>query len=375
MRKSKRGFKNAEIRRSYIRLYEEELRDLLGNVLQLDKIRKVNGRKGVNFQFCCPFHGENRPSAGILLDGSGSMYGQCYTCGEKFSLPKLYAEVMQVSVHSAIEELETRYRTETRTEIMNFNSLKTYETLQEENVGAKKVLPRKALAPFRSGKETHSYYYDRGFTTEDVERFSIGWDRKRKRITIPFFHSNGDLAGFTGRAVLEQKLPSGKLSKNYIHNYGNEPKYFLYDNVKIGDLLYMSHDFPRGEKTAILVEGVLDVQWLKKIGVDNVLSTIIASPSINRDGSSAAKDILHELAVDRVILALDNDRAGRVGEEQFYDLLKDDFIVMKADYPEGYNDVMGDDKLPPLDKEQVSTMIGNAKHYGVKNLTKKLKRY
>lgn len=344
---------------------------LLKLELSLGKVRRHTGRKGINWMFCCPWHGENRPSCGLVLMDDGSAIGQCYTCEETFSLPKLYAHVKNITIQDAIEELEEKYRSEIRTDIHGLNKVKRYEDIedeQHERARSRTELPKVKLAPYRSGKETHQYFFDRGFDEKDMEIHKIGWDKVRKRITIPFFHMDGTLSGFSGRAVLEQKLPSGKLSQNYIKHYGNEPKYYLYNNVPIGELMYGSHNFPEGNDTAILVEGLFDRIWMFKQGFENSLATIIAKMTVLRDGGSPQKDILHAMGIKKVVLFLDNDQAGDVGRKIAYELLKDDFIVLDAKYPEGYNDVLGDAERPPMTKKQIDQCIKIAKPFGTKKL-------
>ena len=302
----------------------------------------------------------------------GVVIGQCYTCEEKFTLPKLYAHVKDMSIMEAIDELEEQYRSEIRTDILGMGKIKHYEDIQAEERERRKrrELPLTKLAPYRSGKETHEYFFNRGFDEDDMEIHKIGWDRTRKRVTIPLFHADGTLSGFSGRAVLEQKLPSGKLSNKYLKLYGEEPKYYLYDNVPIGELLYGSHNFELIDDTAILVEGLLDRIWMYKQGFPNSLATIIAKMTILRDGSSPQKDILHELGVKKVILMHDADEAGDVGRKLAYDLLKDDFVVLSAEYPKGYKDVLGEPRegIEPMSRKQIQAMINKAVPYGRKKL-------
>ena len=127
-RSNRRGFNNVKKTGfKVIKLYEDELEKVLKYDLGLDKVRKHTGRKGMNWMFCCPFHGETRPSAGIVMSDDGSMFGQCYTCEETFTLPKLYAHVKDITILEAIEELEEEYRSEIRTDIHGISKIKRYE--------------------------------------------------------------------------------------------------------------------------------------------------------------------------------------------------------------------------------------------------------
>lgn len=348
-----------------MKLAEHELEEILKHDLALDKVKRHSGRKGINYMFCCPFHGENSPSAGIVMDGEGGIYGQCYACEERFSLPKLYGYVKGLEFHDAMSEIEEKFNVDFRSTFESEDKLRRYEDIEEaqEEESKRFELPRSKLAPYRSGKETHPYIFKRGYTKEIVKEAMMGWDRIRKRITIPVFHPDGVLAGIIGRAVLNEKTKSGKVNRKYKEVYGNQPKYFIYDNFPIGEVLYGSHEFYSEDNTAIIVEGTLDRQWLKQLGFTNVLSIIVAKMSMDKKtGYSTQAEILHQLGVKRVIFMHDNDKAGRVGKEVAYEILKDDFICFDTEYPEGQKDPEG------MTKKQVDKMLKNKTRYGRKKL-------
>jgi 5S rRNA maturation endonuclease (ribonuclease M5) len=308
-----------------------------------------------------PFHGERKPSAGILLEG----YGQCYSCEETFSLAKLVAHVQGTSMEDGISYIEEKFNVDMKGTIVNKDKLRRYDDIIEEQEEKPKrfVLPRVKLAPHRSGKQTHKYFFERGFTKKTVKECLIGWDRVRKRVTIPIFHPDGELAGIIGRAVLEQK------TKAYRKVYGNQPKYYIYDNFPIGEVLYGSHEFHSDDDTAILVEGTLDRLWLRELGYTNVLSIIIAKMAIDkRSGTSTQAEILHALGVKKVVFMHDADDAGEVGKSVAYNILKGEFMCYNTEYPEGWKDPLGDKEHPPLTNEQVDEMLENKVLYGRKKM-------
>jgi DNA primase len=336
--------------------------------LDLKKVRKHTGRKGINFMFCCPFHHESRPSAGILLE-NGDAYGQCYGCGETFSLGKLVGHVMDIGTIEGINWLEEKYNVEKK-EFTSTRELSRYEDKQQSKTGKKKerfVLPRSKIAPFRSGKETHNYFFDRGFTKDTVKQNLIGWDRVKKRVTVPIFHPDGELAGIIGRAVLEQ-TKKGKYNPKYRKVYGELPKYYIYENFPIGEVLYGSHDFRFMDETksAILVEGTFDQLWMRQLGFTNCLSIIVAKMAIDKKtGASTQKEILHKLGVKQVIFMHDNDEAGEMGKKVAYDILKEDFVCYDTKYPEGQKDPLG------MSREDVDEMLVNKVRYGKSRRTLK----
>jgi DNA primase len=350
-----------------VKLQEHEVEEIIRYDLGLDRVRRLNGRKGINFQFCCPFHGETKPSAAVLVNNDG-VFGQCFSCKETFGLPKLIAHVQDIEIDEAISYLEEKFNVSMKSTVVGRKKLRRYEETQEvvEKKQKRFELPRVKLAPYRSGKETHKYIFERGFTKKTVKEAMIGWDRKLKRITIPVFHKDGVLAGIIGRAVLDNKIKkNGKMRDNpaYIKMYGNSPKYFIYDNFPIGEVLYGSHEFYSEDDTAIIVEGTLDRLWMKQQGFTNVLSIIIAKMAYNeKTGASVQRDILHSLGVKRVIFMHDNDEAGEVGKEVAYEILKNDFICLEVKYPEDFKDPVG------LSRKKLDKIIAGAKKYGRKEL-------
>ena len=54
-------------------MQDYELEELLQD-LGLGRIKRKNGRKGINMVFSCPNHTDRHPSAGVVIDGQ-SVYG------------------------------------------------------------------------------------------------------------------------------------------------------------------------------------------------------------------------------------------------------------------------------------------------------------
>lgn len=337
---------------------ESELLEVLQEI-GLRKVRKHVGRKGVNYQFCCPFHIESKPSAGIVLENN-SAYGQCFSCKETFSVAKLVAKMLDVSIYEGTIWLQEKYNVTFRYFEADEKTLRRYDDATEGRIETfqRHELPYFKLAPFRSGKETHSYFFERGFDWDDVREHMIGWDRALKRVTIPVFHPDGVLCGFSGRAVLEQKI-DGRLNPAYKRLYGDRPKYYIYDNFPISQVLYGSHNYKSNRKRAIIVEGMFDRIWMYKQGFPEALSIIVAKMSNDHTmDMSHQKNILHKLGVEEVIFAHDNDEAGQVGKEVAYDILKNDFMCFDTQYPDDFKDPVG------MSRQQIQSMIDNKWRYG-----------
>lgn len=325
---------------------EVELQELLED-LGLDKIRMRNGRKGINFTFSCPKHTDRKPSAGVVLDGY-SVYGGCFSCKWRFTLPQLVAECRGINEWDALQEINERFNLHHRK--LRISKFRYYEEEKEEN--KRFELPYMKLAPFKSGKSTHKYFLDRGFNQATVNKFLIGWDRVKKRITIPIFYQDGVLAGIIERAVLDEN------DERYAVMYGNEPKYLIYKNFPIGSIFFGEHCFSPIDETVILVEGSFDIMWMHQLGFTNTLSTIIANLTEKQ------RDFLFKYPIKNVVLFYDNDSAGRKACSVAYELLKPFFRVYTVEYPDNTKDPMD------LDKEHIQAMLDNKKFYWKTSLKK-----
>lgn len=190
-----------------------------------------------------------------------------------------------------------------------------------------------------------------------MKKFLVGWDRVRKRITVPVFYQDGILMGIMGRAIFEMG------TEDYEVLYGEEPKYHIYENYPIGDVLFGEHLFPKGNDTAIIVEGTFDLLWMHQLGFINSLSTIIAN------FTEQQREVLFKLGVKNVVLFYDDDAAGRIACKKAYELLKPFFKVFIVTYPEAEDDEKQD--VMDLDQEQIQKMLDNKRFYWKKSLVRR----
>lgn len=332
-----------------------------------------------NIQFCCPFHGETRPSAGIDIYKE---YGRCFACDETFTLTKLVAYCLGyvneftdhdgklheiIGYKEAEEWLEEKFNVDMK-ELSRDTSkaiMRIDEDDEEEDPKAKRhSINKLQLALYKSGKSTHDYFFSRGFTKETATKFLVGWDKKRQRITVPVLWEDGQPCGIIGRAVIEMSNP--KFFKAY--KEGNNTKYHIYDNFPTGDILFpLPHFKFRGKrKLAILVEGQYDAMWMHQLGFSDTLSTLTSKIAIKKKSRESKQiDQLHSLGVEEVLLLRDNDEPGDIGTKHDYELLKDSFKVYVTKYPKGKHDPQ------QLTKQEVNSMIENMTLFAKK---KKLRR-
>lgn len=302
---------------------------------------------------CCPVHGEHNPSMGVSED---KQVCHCFSCGfvgdfakllsysrpDDFGLdtstPEQERRTSFLAYRRAQEFLESRYELEVRTVGKRLKSVKRYEQQRFLEDDASGILPMFKIAPFMSGKETYSYFFQRGFTKEDLKKFKIGRDLDNKTITIPVFDREGNLVGVIGRYIAKNR------KKNQ--------RYKIYWDFNRGNYLYPLDKVEVKNDTVIIVEGQFDAIRMHSIGFTNTLAMMTGSLS-----RPQAKWLLENCAT--VIWLGDNDARGIEGREKSKELLKGKIDFKVVDYPNDGKDVCD------WSKEEISLMIQDAHSEGL----------
>lgn len=231
-------------------------------------VLKIMPWKGDKIQFCCPIHGESHPSCGINADfspendpGKHLQVFHCFSCGEGGTIPYFLYKSMPDKFRSVAEAqkyLKSKYGVSySYTYDPKTRSVRRYEEFEESLAPTRKVLPRTTLAPFKSGKETYQYFFDRGFDLSDMKKFMIGRDLNSETVTIPAFWEDGTLAGVIGRYV-DLNRPKNMRFKIY-----SFPK---------GSLIYPLDKLQVVKDTIIGVESMFDCMMLHKWGYPNTVA-------------------------------------------------------------------------------------------------------
>lgn len=302
-------------------LTHTQIEDLVLNVCGSNKIRYWKNDK---IQICCPIHQEKHPSCAInahWIPDDGNEVLQvftCFACGKSGTLQKLLYLSRQDLFKNELDAMrfmEERYgisfakKTHTK-----FKHIKRYEELYQEEIQQEllEVKPIYTLAPFKSGKETYNYFFERGFTEEEMKEYMIGRDLKLQTVTIPVFYVNGELAGVIGR-----KLPENCTEYSQ--------RYHIYDFSK-GKLLYPLDKFEVFNGEVILIESQLDAILMRRWGYKNVLATM--GGTITPYQANIIKGLC-----EKVVLLFDNDNGGRNAQERAEKLLKGSVRIKKCTYP------------------------------------------
>lgn len=329
---------------------KEQIEDLLINVLDTPKITQWKGDK---IQFCCTIHGEKNPSCGINLDYSDthSQVFNCFSCGESGSISWLVYRSLPdrfKSVTQAEKFLSKRYGvTFTNFDISGDSGvlLNRYEDryVDVDKIGdTKEVKPFSSLAPFKSGKQTYQYFFDRGFDKEDMKHYMIGRDLVNETVTIPIFWEDRKLAGIIGRYI-DPDRP--KNSRFKIYEFKRSSLIYPLDKVETTE-----------DNTLILMEACFDVIMLNKWGFNNAIATMT-----NKVSKEQAKQI--KSRCKNLIILCDLDERGILLLETAKKYLKDDVNILLPTY----KPKKGKDPCEWGELETVK-VINSVKYLGVKEL-------
>ncbi len=285
---------------------------------------KKNGKRLLGL---CPFHTEKSPS--FTISPELSVY-HCFGCGKSGDLFRFVMDFERVDFNRAKEILS------------EYSGIPIKESAGANNEFAEKnflyALNQKFLEQFirnlnsDDGKLARQYLKSRHILEPEILHFKIGYtlpgfdnwkkmslseeeikgavklgllkvsannrnhyyDFYRERIMFPIFETGGKVAGFGGRTI----NPSDEAK------YINSPASLIYDKGKMFYNLYNAQNSIRKTKTAILVEGYLDVIGLFSKEFDNAIAPL---------GTSLTEKQVRTLKnyADKVTILFDGDNAGK----------------------------------------------------------------
>lgn len=273
----------------------------------------ISVEKGVCHCFSCGFAGS---FAKLLAYSKPEEFRIKYNADGKINFASAFR-----AEKKAREFLTLRYELEYHEIGRKTKNVKRYD--QTRNVYFEKEekrieLPRFKLAPFKSGKETYGYFFDRGFTKEEMQEFMIGRDLDNETITIPVFYEDNVLAGVIGRYIAKNR------KKNQ--------RYKIYDEFERSKVLYPLNKSKPIKGVALIVEGQLDVIRMHRAGYTNTYATMTNTLSQKQADWLCAN-------CDCVIWIGDNDDRGIEGREKARKLLKNKIDFKIVDYPDHGKDV------------------------------------
>ncbi|MDZ7759693.1 MAG: DNA primase [Desulfovermiculus sp.] len=307
----------------------EQIQAIKDRIDFLDLVRRyVTLRQaGERWMGVCPFHQESNPSLSIHPERG---FFHCFGCLASGDVIDFYSRINGLEFMESVQELarEAGVELDGGGDPQTGQQAGLRRQCLEMHVVAQGLF-REALKSDQ-GKAGREYLQQRGFDSEIIERFGLGWapmswnslknhltskgyapeqgvqagllsqnqqgrtyDRFRSRIMFPIHNLGGKVVAYGGRIVGQ-----------------GEPKYLNSSETPIftkGDLLYGLDQARRSitqSKQALLTEGYADVLTLAQFGFDNscgVLGTSLTSVQVRRLSGLCSK----------VVLIFDGDRAGR----------------------------------------------------------------
>lgn len=313
-------------------------------------------KAGRNYKAICPFHGEKTPS--FMVSPELQIF-KCFGCdakGDVFSFLEQYegmefAEALKYladRVGIKLQKFEGGEVSEKEKLIeVNTQALRFYNYLLLNHPVGKKALDylitdrglkKETIEEFQLGFSPQNSYAltkflvdKKKFTPSEIERAGIGvlrgsnlYDRFGGRVIFPLFDHRGNPIGFSGRILPWDKRETGK--------YINSPETTLYHKSNVLFGLNLTRGFIKKKKTAIVVEGELDLISSWQAGIKNVVAI---------KGSALTDEQVKLLSrfAQKFILALDSDMAGDAATRRGIKVAGDIGVEIKiAEVSGGYKD-------------------------------------
>ena len=287
-------------------------------------------RAGTVHKGLCPFHGEKTPSFVVTPDRET---WHCFGCGEHGDIFTFVMRRDGLDFREALERLAEKAGVELseRTAREDRRRKRLREALE-----AAIAFYRQVLLQAHQAERARAYLDERGFTTDTLERFGIGYalnnwealatrlrargfsdqemteaglaspstrggvyDRFRGRIMIPIRDASGRPIGLGGRIMPGAEGPK----------YLNSPATALFDKSRTLFAIDLAKTSIRREKLAVIVEGYTDVMAAHQAGFTNVVASLGTA-------LTAGQVELANRYADGVALAYDLDLAGEAATQR-----------------------------------------------------------
>ena len=286
----------------------------LNNIPLIQKTNDTNN----DIMVQCPYHGngqERKPSAGIRKS-DGQFH--CFACGETHSLQEVISHCFgynDVFGQWGWKWLNKNFAT---VQVENRKSLELNLTRQRKKPDKIEYVTEEELDSYRY---YHPYWKKRGITDETLfELFDLGYDKHTQCITFPVRDINGNTLFVARRSV-----------KTKFFNYPQgveKPLYGLYElyHKNLYELSVID-EFP---DEVIVCESMLDALTAWQFGRYAV--------ALNGTGTELQFKQLRELPCRKLIIATDNDKAGKKARRRIKENVTNK-LLFEYKFPDGIKDL------------------------------------
>ena len=288
--------------------------DVIGRCVQLK-------RSGANYKGLCPFHNEKTPS--FVVSPQKQIFTCFGGCGASGDVVSFVMKYYNLDFNEAVEKLAGEYGVQIQKSTRGPDDRDKYYEINRE---AARFFYRQMTEGPNPG---YTYMKNRGIEDRTIKKFGLGYapdswntlceyfrergtdeklleelglvskkdgryyDKFRNRVIFPIINTAGKVIGFGGRALDGEVMPK----------YLNSPENRVFQKKNnLYALNLTRHDIGRA-KSAIIVEGYMDVISLYQSGVKNVTASLGTALTDNQ-----AK--LINRYTKSVVLSYDADDAG-----------------------------------------------------------------
>ena len=307
-------------------------------------------RTGKNFKGLCPFHAEKTPS--FTVNPSLQRW-RCFGCGLYGDVFDFIMRIENVTFVEAARLLAERLGLEFHT--TGSASAQQQKDRREQILQVNRIAAQFFRDMLKRYPLPQRVLQQRGVTPETQERFGIGYappewsaltnliktkrmpltiaaeaglivqgesgeyyDRFRDRLMFPIWDRQGRVVAFGGRAL-------GDATPKYL----NSPETPLFRKSRTIYALHLARERMMAERTALLLEGYMDVVAAHQAGFTHAIASMGTSLTEEQIG------ILSRL-VSRVIVVYDSDNAGIEAAKRAAEILQQHHMeVLVARLPDG----------------------------------------
>lgn len=295
-------------------------------------------RSGSSYMCCCPFHNEKTPSCSFSPDRQ--MF-HCFGCGAGGDVITFTMQIENLDFMESVKFLAQRAGMALPEDNGDSGAGKRRQRIYEAQREAGKYFHKVLFSP--EGAEGLAYLKRRGLSDHTIKRFGLGYakndfhdlqshlrnlgfsdremfdasllasgrndsyfDKFRYRVMFPIFDTRGNVAGFGGRTLSDDKK---------VPKYLNSSETMVFSK---SDLLFALNIAKKSEADYfILCEGYMDVISMHQAGFDSAVASLGTALTAKQCG------LIARLGKKEVVLAYDSDEAGQKAATRAIDLLSE----------------------------------------------------
>ena len=275
--------------------YKEELKELLPDYMELLEEQGKTENRG-NDYWTCPFCDSGNKQNNTAAFHINSTRYKCFACDAGGDIFDLVGHMEKLPKGDFVKHYNRTLKIMRPYLDGNKPKKKRDEYIPEFTVP---VDYAEYLHKCHKNVEQTDYFINRGLSREIIDRFSLGYDPEKKVVTIPY---NPNCKGYVDRALWD--------SNNKYYKHGNE-LFNVNALYEIGINAWLS-----GESDYVFIcEGQIDAMSFIEIGLD-----AIGLGGVN-EISKLVEQLKEKPSNKILVLALDNDKAGRRATGKFIEEL------------------------------------------------------